>query len=426
VPRLPDPRFGPSCHVVVDGRRVPAREGESVARALVAAGRPLVARSAKYHRPRGPFCLAGSCGSCLARVDGLPNRRLCRTPCREGLAVETQNAILGAGHDLLAVVDRVYPHGLDHHGLATWSRLANRAAVAVARQLAGLGKLPSRLPDRSPPVKAERFDALVVGAGPAGLGAAEVLAAGGRRVLVVEEEPAPGGRLRCRLDLPGDPAPGWVAEVAAAVARAGGEVALATSALGLWDDGGPLVPLAATSPHRLRLVRAPLVVLATGTSPQPPVFDDADLPGVFAARGLAAALAEDGVVAGERAAVLGEGAEAEAVARVLGAAGMAVARAAAPRAAHGKHRVEALLLDAAGRRIECDTVACAGALSPAAELARGAGARLAIDAASGGLRLADAGPRIAPGVVVAGEVVAPMGARAAADSGRRAAEAGRG
>ena len=82
MPRLENPRFATDCTVTFDGHAVPARSGESVASALLAAGRLVVSRSAKYHRPRGPFCLSGSCGSCLVRIDGEPNRRACRTPCR--------------------------------------------------------------------------------------------------------------------------------------------------------------------------------------------------------------------------------------------------------------------------------------------------------------------------------------------------------
>ena len=132
MPRLEHPRFAPDCAILVDGRRVPARAGESVTSALLAAGRPLLGRSAKYHRPRGPFCLGSSCASCLVRVDGLPNVRACETPCRDGLTVETQNALGGAAHDLLGAIDLFTPHGLDHHHLATWSQLVNRLAVRAA------------------------------------------------------------------------------------------------------------------------------------------------------------------------------------------------------------------------------------------------------------------------------------------------------
>ena len=42
MPRLPD--FPEDCTISFDGRRVPARSGESIASALLAAGRPLVSR----------------------------------------------------------------------------------------------------------------------------------------------------------------------------------------------------------------------------------------------------------------------------------------------------------------------------------------------------------------------------------------------
>ncbi|WP_242394737.1 (2Fe-2S)-binding protein, partial [Anaeromyxobacter oryzisoli] len=174
MPRLP--AFPEDCTITFDGRAVRARRGESVASALLAAGRPLLARSPKYHRPRGPFCLAGSCGTCLVRADGLPDQRACRLPCRDGLAVESQNAVPGAAHDLLGVVDLAWPHGLDHHHLMTCNTLANRAAVAVSRRLAGVGRLPAATPARPAPRPVEEaWDVLVVGAGPAGLGAAEAL-----------------------------------------------------------------------------------------------------------------------------------------------------------------------------------------------------------------------------------------------------------
>src|SRR5512133_2297752 len=164
MPRLPG--FATDCAISFDGARVPARTGEPVAVALLAAGRVLVSRSAKYHRPRGAVCLAGSCGSCPVR------------------------------HDVLGLVDRLTPRGLDHHHLATWSQAANRAAVALSRRLAGLGRLPdpsAAAAALAPPAAEERVDALVVGAGPAGLAAAEALAEAGRRVLLAEREGVAGG-----------------------------------------------------------------------------------------------------------------------------------------------------------------------------------------------------------------------------------------
>jgi NADPH-dependent 2,4-dienoyl-CoA reductase/sulfur reductase-like enzyme len=425
MPRLPEPRFAPDCTIEVDGRRVAARAGESVAVALLGAGTALLARSAKYHRPRGAFCLAGSCFQCVARVDGRPSRRTCRTPCREGLVVESQNAVPTAAADLLGAVDRLYARGLDHHHLMTWNALANRAAVAASRQLAGLGHLPSRTPSIAAAPVEERFDAAVVGAGPAGLGAAEALARAGRRVLLVDDGPRLGGRLRCGLALPGDPPLAWVGEVAAAVARAGGEVATLTAAAGAWIDGAaPLLALREgddAGEGRLRLVRAARIVLATGTWALPPLFARNDLPGVLAARGVARALAEDGVLAGARVAVSADGAEADALLALLAGAGAEALRVKEVAAARGGARLAGLEL-ASGGRVRCDALAHAGPRAPASDLARALGAAVALDAASGGLAVEvdDRGRTAVAGLLAAGEVTRPMSAAAAAEAGRRA------
>jgi sarcosine oxidase subunit alpha len=274
-------------------------------------------------------------------------------------------------------------------------------------------------------VAEERFDALVVGAGPAGLGAAEALARARRRVLLVEKEGAAGGRLRCRLELTGDPPLAWAGEVAEAVRAAGGEVALGAAALGVWPDaGGARAAVSQRGEHpRVRLIRAGRVILASGTWTQPPVFEHNDLPGIFGARGLLVALAEDGVVPGERAAVLGAGPEAEATAARLQAAGMQVELVGGEVSrARGGRRLSALeLVD--GRTVRCDTLAVVTPRMPAAELAREVGAALELDPATGAFRVRPApGGAIADGCWAVGEVTGPLGAAEAVEAGRRAGE----
>lgn len=426
MPRLLDPRFAPDCVIQVDGTRVPARTGESVTSAMLAAGRPLVSRSSKYHRPRGPFCLSASCASCLVRIDGAPNMRACETPCREGLVVESQNVLGGAAHDLLGAIDFLAPHGIDHHHVATWSQFANRLAVGASRHLAGLGRLPDHAPDPWPEATEERFDAVVIGAGPAGLAAAAALARSGVRALLVERERTLGGRLRCRLDMAGDPPLEWAADVADGVRRAGGDVAENAVALGLWRDGDGFVAAVAQRARRgrVRLVRSPRWVLTTGTWPQPPDFAANDLPGIHGARGLAVALAEDGVLPGERMVVLGAGGEALAVARKFEAAGMVVQQVEDGVArARGRGRLAGLVLSD-GRSVSCDTLAVVGGRAPASELAREAGAELELVPDTGAFRVRPgADGAVAPGVFAAGEATGSCSAAESADQGRRAGEA---
>src|SRR5690242_6087267 len=103
MPRLPG--FPTDVTVRIDGSPYPARDGEPLVAALLAAGALTLGRSPKYHRPRDAFCLSGSCAGCLLRVDGLPSRLACRIACREGLSGESQNALPEARHDLLGVID---------------------------------------------------------------------------------------------------------------------------------------------------------------------------------------------------------------------------------------------------------------------------------------------------------------------------------
>lgn len=428
MPRLPDPRFATDCTVSVDGRAVPARKGESIASALVASGRPLLSRSAKYHRPRGPFCLSGSCGSCLVRVDGEPNQRACRTPCQDGLRVETQNAWPDAERDVLGLIDPLTPHGLDVHHMLTRPRPLNRALVAFTRRLAGSGRMPDRPAPRGPEASAETFDALVLGSGPAGLAAAEELARSGRRVLLAEQDLLLGGRLRAGLE-PGFTPGSWPADVSRAVASGGGEVAVGTTAVGLWHDGGsPICLLVARSPARTRLVRASRILVCTGGDARPPVFEGCDLPGVFSGRALALALAEHGVVPGRRAAVLGTGPEADAIVERFRAAGMeSVLLAQSPTRAAGRSRVTSLRF-ADGSKIPCDTVAQGASPAPSPDLLRALGVGVdwnpALEAFAP--RVAGDGTTPVAGLFAAGEVARPVSVAEAAAWGRRAGEAARG
>jgi sarcosine oxidase subunit alpha len=149
---------------------------------------------------------------------------------------------------------------------------------------------------------------------------------------------------------------------------------------------------------------------------------------VLAARGLAAALHEHGVVSGGRIAVVGEGPEAEAFERVLAAGGPAVERIGSVEGGRiaGRARVRAVLVP--GRRIRCEVVAVAGPPAPASDLARALGAEVRLDLSTGGfpVRAAPDGSTGIPGLLAAGELTGSCSAADAAEAGRRAGRAARG
>ncbi len=94
-------RSGPTDLTILwNGRALPARSGDSIAAALLAAGVTATRTTPVSGAPRGPYCMMGACFECLAVVDGRPNVQTCMTPVRAGMRVETQ-----AGARVLGAVD---------------------------------------------------------------------------------------------------------------------------------------------------------------------------------------------------------------------------------------------------------------------------------------------------------------------------------
>jgi sarcosine oxidase subunit alpha len=440
--RLPDAAArGKSITVDLEGEAVPAIEGEPVACSLVAAGEDVLARSIKYHRPRGPYCFAAACSHCLMRVDGKPNVYTCQTPAREGMRLERQNAYPSAKVDVFEAIDWFFPRGLDHHEMFAGVPVAEQVMAKVARQLAGLGLLPDAAAPERMPAQELRTRVAVVGAGAAGLAAAQVLAARGVPFLLFEREAVPGGRLVAGA--PEADGPGLL-EVGSLPA---GSVHTRATVFGLYEDeAGRFLAVVRAGPEGPRLLKvyAERFLLAPGGHPPMLPFENNDLPGVYAGRAASLLLRRYGV-APEVAALVGWGPELYALARLLEANGTKVAAlvdmrgpvpAGAPAGAtqgsepkaHGRTAVKAFsYADGSGRRVKvaCDAVLVSVPTSPSFELARQGGARVDFDAERGVFAVvAEADGRTsAPDVYVAGEVTGGTSAAEAATSGRRVAEA---
>lgn len=387
-------------HLLFEGRAVPFEPGDTVASALWRAGVVVFSRGPKYHRPRGPFCLAGSCAQCHMRIDDEPNVPACEAPARDGLQVERQNVLGSGDFDLLRAADFVYPRGLDHHHLMTRPRVLNELTGRVVRHLAGVGEVPGRVRAVRPADLLER-ELVVVGAGPSGLGAAVQEAAGGVRPLVLEALDEVGGRVVDGFE--GSRSPDEVERLAREVFDAA-EVRLGVRAAAVYpaDDGG--WDVLARGPDGLIRVRTRRVVLAPGGLEAPVPFGNADLPGVVAGRGLVRFLRRHDVLPARRVVVAAFDRDADVVVRALEQRGVAIAAvldaggvvdpdapwpvlAALPWRANGLGRVDGLVArDAEGREhaFECDLIAVVPRLSPAHDLAAQAGVAMHYVAEAGG------------------------------------------
>lgn len=349
MPLFDRPDGAPRLGLTFDGEAVDAREGDSLALALIDAGLLMTSRSAKYRRPRGPYCLSGDCGTCLVRVDGRPNLRACVTPVAQGMQASSQNTYRPKSLDPTQLVDRVFADGFDHHHFMVKPRIANVVMQTVARELTGFGELPDAPLESPAEHRHHTPTVLILGAGPAGRAAAEILTARGVDHVLVDRREATGRGVASFVH-------------AGMFAAYPGETLWAASSS---EDETEV----------LHTFRAPHVVLATGARDPMLPFPNNDVPGVVAARGLLRALEAADARLAVPCVVVGRGPLADACARRLDAERIDPEDVESVR---GGDAVEGVRVRG-GKQIACRLVAVAGTPCPASELAAQAGARLRWD-----------------------------------------------
>lgn len=403
----------------------------------------MLARSPKYHRPRGLFCAAGHCGSCLVRIDGQPNVRACAVPVRRDLVCERQNVLPTAETDLGAAADLLFPTGLDHHTLATSSPVLNRLFLKLVRQMAGTGTLPDLRPSAEawrewPPIEDDAADVLVLGAGPAGLAAAIACtrARAGARVIVADDRMAPGGSLLA------EPGGAEHATELVSEARANGAILWSRTAwLGAYaEDESTLATTGASpaseripgvvalaGPDGLKRLSVRRIVFATGTYDQNLLFEDNDRPGVLAARAVGRLAFTDAIDPGE-VVVMGPAPYGNTLVAGLAQVGVRVRQLPWEKANPWRLGLRGASLRGLRRRHErlaCDTLAIAALPAPATEPLRQCGLPVRFVESSGGFvpllspEEVAAGRTADPRLFVAGDVLGWRGPAHAEEHGRR-------
>jgi len=399
-----------------DGAALEGLAGDTLASALLANGRQLIGRSFKYHRPRG-IVTAGSEEPCaLVDVIGAagrePNRLATTLDLTEGLVAESQNRWPSLKFDVLSLNDllgRFLPAGFYYKTFMAPGWAWERLYEPLIRRAAGLGRLEAVVADHAAPAEIvhDHADVLVVGAGSAGLAAAEMLGAAGLRVLVAEQDVVLGGGTLL------DPRwSGWREETCRRLAALTSVRCLArTTVLGAYGHGvfGALETLAPAERarfgglrERLRVIRARRVLIACGALERLIAFPGNDVPGVMLAGAALAFLRRYGVAAGRRPVFFVNNDEAYEAAFALAEAGIRAAavidpRPVGPTAARaqtagievlagvcvkrvlgreGVRGVRVAAPGAADRTIEADSLLMSGGYTPATSLASQLGGRL--------------------------------------------------
>ncbi len=315
-----------------NGRDYTGLEGDTLASALLAHGVHLNGRSFKYHRPRGISGAGYEEPSTLVQLVGdedVPNMAVTRVRLRNGLEARSVNCWPSPEFDLGSIAQgfsRFLPAGF-YYKTFMWPDW--HLFEPFIRRAAGLGHAPAKPPeDIQYETRFDHCDVLVVGAGPAGLIAALRAGEAGARVLLVDDDTHPGGRLNADGGtVAGEPASAWVREIAARLDALDTVERLSDATAWAVHEHG-LVMITERAPdqthlfQRTRRVRAARTIVATGAIERPIPFADNDRPGVMMASAVAAYVGRYAVAPGRRAVVFTNNDSAYPCAHLLKQAGL--------------------------------------------------------------------------------------------------------
>ncbi|UYV38646.1 sarcosine oxidase subunit alpha family protein [Rhodobacteraceae bacterium D3-12] len=332
-----------SLRFTYDGHSYHGFQGDTLASALIANDIRVVARSFKYHRPRG-IMTAGSeepnALVTLGRGAGQePNLRATTLELYDGLSARSQNCWPSVNFDVMALNDLAAPFfgaGF-YYKTFMWPRsFWEKLYEPAIRRAAGLGAL-SRDPGADTYDRGFiHCDLLVIGAGPTGLMAALEAARAGADVLLADEDAVLGGRLNSDVtEIDGQPAAAWAAGVAEELASLPNVRLMPRCTITGAYDHGTFSAIERSAMHLAAPGKAPRetfwriaatrAILASGALERPVAFQNNDRPGIMMASALRSYVNRYGVSPGRAVTVFGNNDSAHDTAQSLIAAGVHVA-----------------------------------------------------------------------------------------------------
>ena len=334
-----------------NGRTLMGFQGDTLASALIANGVHLVARSLKYHRPRGIVAAGSEDPNAIVQVGegsaSSPNLIGTQVELYDGLTARSVNVSPNVEFDWRSVhgwFARFMPPGF-YYKTFMWPAGWWRFYEHQIRKAAGFGVAPDGPDQDNYDLMNAHCDVLVVGGGPAGLSAALEAARTDARVILLDERAEPGGSLLGSSEvIEGKSAVTWI-ESTVRELHSFPQVQLLTRTTGSgYYEHNFLLALERRTDHlgpglgegarqRLWRLRAKQVVLAAGAIERPLVFSNNDRPGVMLAAAAGEYLSRYAALPGSRAVVFTNNDSAYAVAFKLQEAGIEIASIVDPRPA---------------------------------------------------------------------------------------------
>ena len=304
-----------------NGKSFSGFEGDTLASALLANDVYPVARSLKYHRPRGimahgsedPCALVGLNSGAQAE----PNSRVTQIALSNGLSARSLNCWPSVGFDMFRIIEKLarFIGAGFYYKTFMWPEGSWLFYENLIRKAAGFGKAPSGMDSNHYEKQHLQADVLVIGAGPSGLAAATSAVISGAKTLLVDEHAHPGGSLLDdQATINGMPGQLWAEQAISELNRHGNFTCLSSStAFGIYDHnlvgiierGSNKPPSQNTNSFRFRLwkVRARQIILATGSLERMLVFENNDRPGIMLANAVRSYLHRYAVLPGQQAVI---------------------------------------------------------------------------------------------------------------------------
>ena len=304
-----------------NGKNFTGYQGDTLASALLANDKLLLARSFKYHRPRGIVSSGPEEPNFLVNLGKShffePNQRGTMTEIFEGLSATSQNHFPTLEFDVGEInswLARFLPAGFYYkmfiHPRPFWKYVYE----PFIRMSAGLGKAP-KVKDRSTYEHFHAFfDVVIVGGGVSGLQTALAAARTGVKILLIEQQSSWGGRAQIdEAHIDGFTVNEWVQNVLEELNdMPNATLRTRMTGAGIYDHGyflgyeqlndhnenndGPR--------HRLWKIRSKQIVCCTGAIERPLSFAGNDIPGVLLASAVRDYVVNYGVSIGQKTVVI--------------------------------------------------------------------------------------------------------------------------
>ena len=183
-----------------NGKKLFGFKGDTLASALLANDIHLVARSFKYHRPRGIMTSGSEEPNAIVQLHDNssrtePNVRATEIELYEGLEASSQNCWPSVNFDIGGInnfLSPLLPAGF-YYKTFMWPASFWEKYEYFIRKSAGLGKSPTEADPDIYDHKYVHCDVLVIGGGISGIIAAKSAAKNGLKTLIVDEKPNLGG-----------------------------------------------------------------------------------------------------------------------------------------------------------------------------------------------------------------------------------------